>query len=187
MPGHTRLHRRSATYDHRAAVPQDIVATYPKRDETFSLTTKNDQEALRRVRHAAVEVDRRFEDHRRGGGDRDSSGRSVGRAVEDAARHLLSTPAAKMPSPLKSNGQIIMVKVAAQTGHSATYFQLSHPTAPVECSIALPFHFCQPLNSFNPDFGIVSDFAFHGPVKLPFKRKIRNFDQFPVLNGYPCS
>ncbi|SLN74311.1 hypothetical protein ROA7450_04213 [Roseovarius albus] len=41
MPGHTRLYRRGATYYHRAAVPVDIIATYPKSEETFSLRTKS--------------------------------------------------------------------------------------------------------------------------------------------------
>lgn len=41
MPGHTRLYRRGATYYHRAAVPKDIVETYGKREETFSLHTKD--------------------------------------------------------------------------------------------------------------------------------------------------
>ncbi|WP_166636173.1 DUF6538 domain-containing protein [Aliiroseovarius marinus] len=65
MPGHPRLYRRNATYYHRAAIPRDIAATYPKSEETFSLKTKDYQEALRLVRVAAVEVDRRFAAHRR--------------------------------------------------------------------------------------------------------------------------
>lgn len=65
MPKHPRLFRRGATYYHRAVVPQDIKATYPKTEETFSLRTTDYKEALRRVRIAAVEVDRRFEAHRR--------------------------------------------------------------------------------------------------------------------------
>ncbi len=65
MPGHTRLYRRGATYYHRAAVPVDIIATYPKTEETFSLKTKDSAEALRRVRVEAVKVDERFEQHRR--------------------------------------------------------------------------------------------------------------------------
>ncbi|WP_439648204.1 DUF6538 domain-containing protein [Albidovulum sediminis] len=64
MPGHTRLYRRGAVYYHRAAVPQDIVATYGKREETFSLKTRDHAEALRRVRVAAVEVDRKLDEHR---------------------------------------------------------------------------------------------------------------------------
>ena len=64
MPGHTRLYRRGAVYYHRAVVPQDIVATYGKPEETFSLKTRDYSEAVRRVRIAAVEVDRKFDEHR---------------------------------------------------------------------------------------------------------------------------
>lgn len=64
VTGHTRLARRGAVYYHRAAIPQDIKATYPKTEETFSLKTKGYPEALRRVRRAAVEVDERFARHR---------------------------------------------------------------------------------------------------------------------------
>jgi integrase len=65
MPGHPRLYRRGATYYHRAAIPVDIKDSYPKAEETFSLRTKDYQEAVRRVRVAAAEVDRKFEAHRR--------------------------------------------------------------------------------------------------------------------------
>jgi len=65
MSGHPRLYRRGAVYYHRAAVPIDIKDTYPKAEETFSLATKDHTEALRLVRIAAVEVDRRFDQHRR--------------------------------------------------------------------------------------------------------------------------
>ncbi|UWQ03975.1 site-specific integrase [Aliiroseovarius crassostreae] len=65
MPGHTRLYRRGATYYHRAAIPVDIADTYPKSEETFSLRTKDYDEALRLVRVKAVEVDERFDEHRR--------------------------------------------------------------------------------------------------------------------------
>lgn len=61
----TRLARRRAVYYHRAAIPQDIKANYPKAEEVFSLKTKDYAEALRRVRLAAVEVDGRFQAHRR--------------------------------------------------------------------------------------------------------------------------
>ncbi len=64
MPGHTRLYRRGAVYYHRAAVPQDIAATYGKREETFSLKTRDYSEALRRVKLEAVRVDRLFDEHR---------------------------------------------------------------------------------------------------------------------------
>jgi len=66
MTGHTRLYRRGATYYHRAAIPADIKETYPKTEETFSLRTKDRQEALKRVRIAAVQVDQRFDEHRKG-------------------------------------------------------------------------------------------------------------------------
>lgn len=65
MPGHPRLYRRRATYYHRAAIPKDIADTYPKSEETFSLKTTDHREAIRLVRIAAVEVDQRFEAHRR--------------------------------------------------------------------------------------------------------------------------
>ncbi|MDX9860435.1 MAG: hypothetical protein RBS99_05910 [Rhodospirillales bacterium] len=52
-------------YYHRAAIPVDIADTYPKTEETFSLKTPDYQEALKLVRVAAVEVDKRFEQHRR--------------------------------------------------------------------------------------------------------------------------
>lgn len=63
--GHPRLYRRGARYYHRAAIPQDIQGSYPKAEETFSLSTSDYQEALRLVRTAAVEVDRKFDKHRR--------------------------------------------------------------------------------------------------------------------------
>ncbi len=65
MSGHTRLFRRGAVYYHCAAVPVDIRDTYGKREETFSLKTKDYREALRLVRIAAIEVDEKFEAHRR--------------------------------------------------------------------------------------------------------------------------
>ncbi len=64
MSGHPRLYRRGATYYHRAAIPVDIQDTYPKSAETFSLKTKDFQEALKQVRIAAVQVDQRFDAHR---------------------------------------------------------------------------------------------------------------------------
>ena len=65
MPGHPRLYRRGAVYYHRAIVPKDIADTYSKVEETFSLKTKEHAEALRLVRVASVEVDQKFEAHRR--------------------------------------------------------------------------------------------------------------------------
>ena len=64
MPVQTRLVRRGSVYYHRAAIPADIQDTYPKSEETFSLKTRDYQEALRLVKLAAVEVDSRFEAHR---------------------------------------------------------------------------------------------------------------------------
>ncbi len=65
MPGHPRLHRRVATYYHRAAIPKDIKATYPKTEEKSSLRTTDFEEAKRRVRIEAARVDRLFDDHRK--------------------------------------------------------------------------------------------------------------------------
>jgi len=65
MPGHPRLYRRGAVYWHRAAVPVDIADTYPKTEETFSLRTKDRNEALKRVRVEAARVDRLFDEHRK--------------------------------------------------------------------------------------------------------------------------
>ncbi len=64
MAGHPRLYRRGAVYYHLAAVPQDIVETYGKREETFSLRTREYSEALRRVRVEAVRVDNLFDERR---------------------------------------------------------------------------------------------------------------------------
>jgi integrase len=65
MTGHPRLYRRGAVYWHRAAVPVDIQASYPKTEETFSLRTKDRMEALKRVRVEAARVDVLFDEHRR--------------------------------------------------------------------------------------------------------------------------
>lgn len=64
MPAHPRLVLRGKTYYHRAAIPKDIADSYPKREETFSLRTRDHREAVVRVRRAAAEVDARFEAHR---------------------------------------------------------------------------------------------------------------------------
>ena len=64
MPNHPRLHLRGNVYYHRATVPDDIAATYPKTEETFSLRTSNFHEALVKLRQASAEVDRRFAEHR---------------------------------------------------------------------------------------------------------------------------
>jgi len=50
---------------HRSGVPTDIKATYGKREDLISLRTRDYQEALRKVRIKAVEIDNRFEEHRR--------------------------------------------------------------------------------------------------------------------------
>lgn len=65
VPGHIRLAHRGAVYYHRATTPTDIRDSYPKTAEVFSLRTKDYAEALRLVRLAAVEVDGRFQAHRR--------------------------------------------------------------------------------------------------------------------------
>lgn len=65
MPKHPRLIKRGNVYWHRAAIPVDIKATYPKTEETFSLGTKEPHAALIAVRRAAAEVDERFAAHRR--------------------------------------------------------------------------------------------------------------------------
>ncbi|QTN36796.1 site-specific integrase [Cognatishimia activa] len=65
MPRHTRLALRNGVYYHRAAVPKDIVQTYGKREESISLRTKDPKEALRKIKVVAVEVDERFDAHRR--------------------------------------------------------------------------------------------------------------------------
>ncbi len=65
MPWHPRLYRRGDVYYHRAAIPADIPATYPKTEEIFSLRTKDHAEAVRKVPVAPVGADRRFDEHRR--------------------------------------------------------------------------------------------------------------------------
>lgn len=65
MPGHPRPCRRGAVYCHRAIDPKDLAHAYPEVEETFSLTTKEHAEALRRVRVASVEVDQKIEAHSR--------------------------------------------------------------------------------------------------------------------------
>ncbi len=66
MLKHPRLTRRGNLFWFRTTVPQNIVATWGKREETFSLKTKGPREALRLVRMASVDaVDHRFEAQRR--------------------------------------------------------------------------------------------------------------------------
>lgn len=49
VAGHANFFHRGATHHHRCKVPADIVATYGRREETFSLETKDLNEAVRRV------------------------------------------------------------------------------------------------------------------------------------------
>lgn len=65
VPGHTNLARRGAVYYHRCKVPTDIVETYGRREVTYSLKTRDLTEAVRRVKVAAVETMKAFDDHRR--------------------------------------------------------------------------------------------------------------------------
>jgi len=64
MAKHPRLMKRNGTYYHRASIPEDIKATYPKSEETFSLRTKDYNEAVKLLRIKSAEVDTRFEAHR---------------------------------------------------------------------------------------------------------------------------
>jgi hypothetical protein len=54
VPGHTNLVRRGAVYYHRCKVPTDIVATYGRREVTYSLKTRDLSEAVRRVKVASA-------------------------------------------------------------------------------------------------------------------------------------
>jgi len=65
VPGHTRLYRRWAVYYHRAVVPVDIRETYGKLEELISLKTRYYREAVKKLRRVAVEVDARFDAHRK--------------------------------------------------------------------------------------------------------------------------
>lgn len=65
VPGHTNLVRRGAVYYHRCKVPADIAETYGRREVTYSLKTRDLAEAVRRVKVAAVETMKAFDDHRR--------------------------------------------------------------------------------------------------------------------------
>lgn len=65
MPFPPRLTKRGNTYWFRCSIPRDIKTSYPKAEETFSLETREYQEALKKLRRASVEVDERFEEHRR--------------------------------------------------------------------------------------------------------------------------
>ena len=56
VTGYPRLYRRNATYYHRATVLKDILDTYGKSEEAFSLGTKDCLEAIRNVRVEATEL-----------------------------------------------------------------------------------------------------------------------------------
>ncbi|MGH1464518.1 MAG: DUF6538 domain-containing protein [Cognatishimia sp.] len=57
--------RRGAVYYHRAVVPKDIKDTYGKTEEVTYLRTKDRAEAIRRARVLDVEIDEKFDAHRR--------------------------------------------------------------------------------------------------------------------------
>ncbi len=61
VTGHTNLYRRGATYYFRARVPKDIMDTYGKDEERFSLKTKDKTEAVQAVRLKSAEVELKFE------------------------------------------------------------------------------------------------------------------------------
>jgi len=64
VSGHTNLFRRGAVYYFRARVPLDIVESYEKTEEKFSLKTKDYKEAVTKVRLEAVRVEKLFASHR---------------------------------------------------------------------------------------------------------------------------
>ena len=64
VSGHTNLFRRGAVYYFRARVPLDIVESYEKTEEKFSLKTKDYKEAVTKVRLEAVRVEKLFATHR---------------------------------------------------------------------------------------------------------------------------
>jgi hypothetical protein len=64
MPLPPRLKTRGRVYHIRVAVPRDIQNSYGRDEVTFSLKTRDYQEALKRLRQASAEVDERFERHR---------------------------------------------------------------------------------------------------------------------------
>ncbi len=64
MPSYPRLIKRGNVYWFRSSIPRDIKQSYPKTEETFSLHTRDYQEALKKWREASAEVDRRFAEHR---------------------------------------------------------------------------------------------------------------------------
>ncbi|MGH1376005.1 MAG: DUF6538 domain-containing protein [Alphaproteobacteria bacterium] len=64
MAKQTYLIRRGAVYYFRLRVPTDIAKTYGKREELFSLKTKDYQEAIKRVRKEVARIENQFEQHR---------------------------------------------------------------------------------------------------------------------------
>ncbi|NRP86926.1 hypothetical protein GFPCMMHI_02837 [Ensifer adhaerens] len=65
MPLPPRLIKRGNVYWFRCSIPRDIKDSYPKTEETFSLETRDYQDALKKHRQASAEVDDRFREHRR--------------------------------------------------------------------------------------------------------------------------
>jgi hypothetical protein len=61
IPG---LAQRGQSYIYRRRVPTDIADTYPKREEVIALKTRDYNEAVKRARQAAVDVDHLFDAHR---------------------------------------------------------------------------------------------------------------------------
>lgn len=64
MPLPPRLTKRGNVYWFRCSIPRDIKSSYPKAEETFSLETREYQEALKKLRRASAEVDKLFDEHR---------------------------------------------------------------------------------------------------------------------------
>lgn len=64
MTGYTNLYRRGATYYFRVRVPKDIVKSYGKVEEKFSLRTPDKQKAISKWRQASADVDARFAAYR---------------------------------------------------------------------------------------------------------------------------
>ncbi|WP_348642340.1 DUF6538 domain-containing protein [Rhizobium tropici] len=58
------LIKRGNVHWFRCSIPRDIKDSYPKTDETFSLKSRDYQEALKKLRKASAEVDEWFEEHR---------------------------------------------------------------------------------------------------------------------------
>ncbi|MGV1834668.1 DUF6538 domain-containing protein [Rhizobium rhizogenes] len=64
MPLPHRLIKRGNVYWFRCSIPRDIKNSYPKTEETFSLETRDYQDALKKLRKVSVEIDVRFDEHR---------------------------------------------------------------------------------------------------------------------------